>query len=283
MHIRRIQIHGFKSFPDKTTFSFEPGLSGVVGPNGCGKSNVVDAVKWCLGEQSVKSMRGSSMTDVIFSGSKGRSAAKFAEVAITFARGEKPFTGEYAYFEEIEIMRKLSREASSEYSINKVRVRLKDIQDVFLDTGLHNKLYSFIEQGQIGDIVNARPAQTRLLFEEAAGISRFKARKEKALDNLTKVSTNLREVDAVVSTLEKQLDSLNRQVKQAQRYRKLKFQKQNISISLFLSRYSTKQNTAADLAKKLARLEQEKEQAEKKSTSSRSFSSSGSKRSLLTV
>ncbi|MEC7987703.1 MAG: AAA family ATPase, partial [Myxococcota bacterium] len=264
MHIRRIQLYGFKSFPDKTTFSFEPGLSGVVGPNGCGKSNVVDAVKWCLGEQSAKSMRGASMTDVIFNGSKGRSPAKYAEVSITFARGEKPFAGEYSYFEEIEIMRRLSREGSSEYFINKIRVRLKDIQDIFLDTGLHNKLYSFIEQGQIGDIVNARPSQTRLLFEEAAGISRFKARKEKALENLAKVSSNLREVDAVVQTLEKQLESLNRQVKQAQKYRQLRFQRRNLSLSLLLGKYWTTKEDSLGFVETLEALRHKKEEAEKK-------------------
>ena len=159
MHIRKVRIHGFKSFSDKTVLTFERGLSGVVGPNGCGKSNVFDAVKWCLGEQSAKSLRGSSMSDVIFNGSKGHSPSSSAEVAITFARGEEAFPPPYHICEEIEISRTLHRSGGSEYCINKVRVRLKDIQDLFLDTGLHNRLYSFIEQGQNGVFVNALPVQ----------------------------------------------------------------------------------------------------------------------------
>ena len=147
MHIQKVRIHGFKSFCDKTVFSFGRGLSGVVGPNGCGKSNVFDAVKWCLGEQSAKSLRGSSMSDVIFNGSKNRSPSSTAEVGIVFSKGEQAFPPPYHICDEIEIARVLHRNGGSEYLINKVRVRLKDIQDLFLDTGLHNRLYSFIEQG----------------------------------------------------------------------------------------------------------------------------------------
>ena len=221
MHIKKVRIHGFKSFCDKTLLSFERDLSGVVGPNGCGKSNVFDAVKWCLGEQSAKSLRGSAMSDVIFNGSKNRPPSSSAEVAITFSKGAKAFPPPYHICDEIEIARILHRKGGSEYLINKVRVRLKDIQDLFLDTGLHNRLYSFIEQGQIGMIVNARPAQTRLLFEEAAGISRFKLRKEQSMDRLKKVSSQLSEIDIMLDVQKKQLDTLQKQVQQAAKYKRI--------------------------------------------------------------
>jgi chromosome segregation protein len=155
MHIRKLDLQGFKSFPDRTSFHFAPGVSGVVGPNGCGKSNVVDAVKWCLGEQSAKSLRGRSMEDVIFAGSQARTAVGVAEVTLTFSSGDEPFPGEYARCEELQITRRLFRDGASEYLINQGRVRLKDIQDVFRDTGAGNRLYSFIEQGRIGEIVKA--------------------------------------------------------------------------------------------------------------------------------
>ncbi|MAA78358.1 MAG: chromosome segregation protein SMC [Deltaproteobacteria bacterium] len=230
MHIQKVRIHGFKSFCDKTVFSFGRGLSGVVGPNGCGKSNVFDAVKWCLGEQSAKSLRGSSMSDVIFNGSKNRAPSSTAEVAIVFSKGEQSFPPPYHICDEIEIARVLHRTGGSEYLINKVRVRLKDIQDLFLDTGLHNRLYSFIEQGQIGMIVNARPAQTRLLFEEAAGISRFKLRKEQSVEKLKKVTLQLSEIDLMLGVQEKQLETLQRQVAQAEQYTRLKREEKELRI-----------------------------------------------------
>ena len=183
MNIRRLFIHGFKSFPEKTTFVFDGGISGIVGPNGCGKSNVVDAIKWCLGEQSAKSLRGGSMEDVIFSGSQSRVPMRTAEVALTFSRGENPFPGSYRHYDELQIGRRLHRNGASEYFINQVRVRLRDIQELFLDTGLNSRLYSFIEQGQIGTIVNAKPVQTRALLEKLPGFLVLRRRKNKLWQN----------------------------------------------------------------------------------------------------
>ena len=168
MHIRKLELLGFKSFPDKTTFHFDAGVSGVVGPNGCGKSNVVDGVMWCLGEQSPRALRGRSMEDVIFAGSADRPPMGVAEVSITFEAGESPFPGDWARHSEIEISRRLYRDGHSEYYLNQQRVRLRDIHDLFLDTGVSNRMYSVIEQGRIGEIVNARPEQRRTLIEEAA-------------------------------------------------------------------------------------------------------------------
>ena len=180
MRIRKLELQGFKSFVDRQTFHFGSGIAGVVGPNGCGKSNVVDAVKWVIGEQSAKSLRGGAMQDVIFSGSAVRKRVGLAEVVVTFSSEGEPFPGDYARFEELQIGRRLYRDGTSEYLLAGVRVRRKDVVDLLMDTGVGNKLYSFIEQGQIGEIVQAKPEKRRGLLEEAAGISRFKAQKAEA-------------------------------------------------------------------------------------------------------
>jgi chromosome segregation protein len=238
MHIRKLELQGFKSFPDRTAFHFAPGVSGVVGPNGCGKSNVVDAVKWCLGEQSAKSLRGRSMEDIIFAGSQTRNALGIAEVSLTFTAGEEPFAGEFARCEEIQITRRLFRDGHSEYLINQTRCRLKDIQDIFRDTGASNRMYSFIEQGRIGEIVKAKPEQRRTLIEEAAGISRFKAKKREAELRLEGTNRNLERATDLVEDLTGRLRSLKRQVTKATRYRSLRTEVRQGEIYLGLSRYA---------------------------------------------
>ena len=238
MHIRKLELQGFKSFPDRTAFHFAPGVSGVVGPNGCGKSNVVDAVKWCLGEQSAKSLRGRSMEDIIFAGSQTRNALGIAEVSLTFTAGEEPFAGEFARCEEIQITRRLFRDGHSEYLINQARCRLKDIQDIFRDTGASNRMYSFIEQGRIGEIVKAKPEQRRTLIEEAAGISRYKAKKREAEQRLEGTNRNLERATDLVEDLTGRLRSLKRQVAKATRYRGYRTEVRQGEIYLGLSRYS---------------------------------------------
>jgi chromosome segregation protein len=238
MHIRKLELQGFKSFPNRTSFHFGRGVSGVVGPNGCGKSNVVDAVKWCLGEQSAKSLRGRSMDDIIFAGSDSRNAMGLAEVSITFEAGDEPFVGEFARCEEIEITRRLFRDGNSEYLINHHRCRLKDIQDIFRDTGASNRLYSFIEQGRIGEIVQAKPEQRRSLIEEAAGIARFKAKKREAELRLEGTSRNLERASDLVDDLSSRLRSLKRQVTKATRYRQLRTEVRQGEIFLGMARFS---------------------------------------------
>ncbi|NOY26700.1 MAG: AAA family ATPase, partial [Oligoflexia bacterium] len=238
MHIRKLEIHGFKSFPDRQVFHFGPGISGVVGPNGCGKSNVVDAVKWCLGEQSAKSLRGSSMSDIIFAGTQERPSTGLAEVSLTFAAGDEPFPGEYARHAEIEISRRLYRDGKGEYRINGARSRLRDIQDLFLDTGANNRLYSFIEQGRIGQIISARPEQRRALIEEAAGISRFKARKDEAEQKLVGTLENVGRAVRTLDDLGARLRSLERQVRKAVRYRRLKSAIRQAEVFLGLARFA---------------------------------------------
>lgn len=238
MRIRKLEIQGFKSFAERTAFHFGAGISGVVGSNGCGKSNVVDAVKWCLGEQSAKSLRGSQMGDVIFNGTQQRSAASLAEVSLTFVAEGIPFPGEFARYEEVQVTRRLFRNGNSEYLINQQRARLRDIQDIFLDTGVNNRMYSFIEQGRIGQIVNARPENRRALFEEAAGISRYKARRDDALVKLRETEANLERASDLVDDLQRRMRSLARQVERAGRYRRLQSRIRQGEIYLGLARFA---------------------------------------------
>ena len=184
MRIARLELHGFKSFADRTVFHFGAGISCVVGPNGCGKSNVVDALKWVIGEMSARSLRGEDMLDVIFAGSAERKPVGYAEVALTFAATEEPFPGELARFSEVQIARRLYRDGNSEYLLNQTRCRRKDIVDLIMDSGVGNHLYSFIEQGRIDKIVSASPEERRGLVDEAAGITRYKLRRQEAQQKL---------------------------------------------------------------------------------------------------
>lgn len=221
MHIRKLELQGFKSFADRAVFHFGPGIAGVVGPNGCGKSNIVDAVKWCIGEQSAKSLRGDSMADVIFGGSSTRHAVNLAEVSLTFVAGEEPFPGIWARYAEVDVARRLYRDGHSEYLINTERVRLRDVQDLFMDTGVGNQLYSFIEQGRIGQIVQARPEQRRTLIEEAAGISRYKIRRQETLEKLEGTRVSLDRIADLADEMARQLRAAERSVIKAGRWRAL--------------------------------------------------------------
>lgn len=238
MRIRKLELQGFKSFVDRQTFHFGSGIAGVVGPNGCGKSNVVDAVKWVIGETSAKSLRGASMSDVIFNGSAVRKKVGMAEVVVTFEAGGQPFPGDYARYEEVQIGRRLFRDGTSEYLLNGVRVRRRDVVDLLMDTGVSNKLYSFIEQGQIGQIVSAKPEQRRGLFEEAAGISRFKARKTEAESKLAETELNLDRATDVAEEMGRRLRTLERQVEKAARYRRLHARVRQGELYLGLVQYN---------------------------------------------
>ncbi len=238
MLIRKLEIHGFKSFPDRVVFHFSEGISGVVGPNGCGKSNVLDAMKWCIGEQSARELRGASMEDVVFNGSEARSPMNIAEVSMTFAAGDRPFSGEWARFDEVRITRRLTRERGSEYRINQQRVRLKDVGELFLDTGVGSRFYSFIEQGRIGSVIAASPQERRGLVEEAAGTSRFKARRAETIRRLDSTLDNLQRSAHVVEELELRLQQVGQQVDRAARFRRLRAIARQASLLLALGRYS---------------------------------------------
>jgi chromosome segregation protein len=219
MKIKRLELSGFKSFVDRTVVNFDHEIMGIVGPNGCGKSNIVDAIRWCMGEQSAKHLRGRSMEDVIFNGSESRAAADFAEVTLTFDNndpGDLPI--EYKDYAEIAVTRRLHRNGDSEYLINKTGVRLKDVTDLFLGTGVGSKAYSIVEQGKIGLIVSAKPEDRRLLIEEAAGITKFKSRKKQAERKMELTQQNLLRVGDIVAEIERNLGSLKRQAAKAERY-----------------------------------------------------------------
>lgn len=219
MKIKRLELSGFKSFVDRTVVNFDHEIMGIVGPNGCGKSNIVDAIRWCMGEQSAKHLRGKSMEDVIFNGSESRAPADYAEVTLTFENDDPVDVPlEYKDYAEIAVTRRLHRSGDSEYLINKTPVRLKDITDLFLGTGVGTKAYSIVEQGKIGLIVSAKPEDRRLLIEEAAGITKFKSRKKQAERKMELTQQNLLRVGDIIGELERSLGSLKRQAAKAERF-----------------------------------------------------------------
>src|SRR6516225_3653237 len=223
MRIRRLDITGFKSFLDRAVFSFDAGITGVVGPNGCGKSNVVDAIHWVMGEQSAKHLRGRGMEDVIFAGSETEPPLSMAEVSLTFAvEAGDQLAPQYAGFGEVTVTRRLFRSGESEYLINRTHCRLLDVVELFLGTGVGTRAYSIIEQGRVGLIVSAKPEDRRSIVEEAAGVTKYKSRRKAAERKLEATEGNLLRVADLVSELEKRLDSLGRQARKAEKYRSLK-------------------------------------------------------------
>jgi chromosome segregation protein len=231
MRIKRLDICGFKSFMDRSVFSFDDGVTAVVGPNGCGKSNVVDAIRWVMGEQSAKNLRGRGMEDVIFNGSESRSPLNMAEVSLTFrVEDTDTLAPQYAGFPEVTVTRRLFRNGDSEYLINKTTCRLLDITELFLGTGVGTRAYSIIEQGRVGLIVSAKAEDRRALIEEAAGISKYKSRRKAAERKMEATGQNLLRVTDIVNELEKRLESLNRQAKKAEKYRRLKSEMREIEL-----------------------------------------------------
>jgi len=217
VRLKRLVARGFKSFADKTEFEFDSGLTGIIGPNGCGKSNVVDAIKWVLGDQRAKSLRGSAMTDVIFKGAEGREAMGMAEVTITFEDPEGRFDGQT----EIDISRRLTLDKESSYLVNGSEVRLKDVRDVLLDTGLGTGGYSVMEQGRIDAVLSANPEARRAIFEEAAGVARFKLQKKETLRKLERTDQNLARVTDLLEERGRRIRSLRIQAGKARRYKEL--------------------------------------------------------------
>jgi chromosome segregation protein len=236
MHLTKISLFGFKSFAEKVDLSFEPGITAIVGPNGCGKSNISDAVRWALGEQSAKLLRGDRMDDFIFAGNVRRKPLGLAEVSLTLTRNGSELPTEY---EEVNVCRRLYRSGESEYLLNKVPCRLRDIQDLFIDTGLAGEPYALIEQGSIGSVVNARPADRRVLIEEAAGIMKYKTKKRGALSKLEATEQNLLRIRDVVAEVERQRNSLKRQANKAERYRELDRRATELKLYLRFREHAT--------------------------------------------
>ncbi len=219
MKIRKMEVLGFKSFSEKTQIEFPRGVTAVVGPNGCGKSNVVDAIRWALGEQSPKQLRGKAMEDVIFNGTESKKPMGMAEVTLVFSNENGRPLADYLDYTEIAVSRRLFRSGESEYLINKVPCRLKDITDLFLGTGVGHRAYSIVEQGKMEFVLNAKPEERRILIEEAAGITKYKDRKAAALRKMEATQQNLLRLSDVIGEIKRQMNSLNRQAKKAERYK----------------------------------------------------------------
>ncbi len=209
MYLKKIVASGFKSFADKINIELDNGITGIVGPNGSGKSNVVDAIRWVLGEQSVKSLRGEgNMTDVIFSGSKSRKAQNVASVTLIFDNSDKYLPLDYT---EVSIKRRVYRDGTNEYFINDEKCRLKDITDLLLDTGIAKESFNIISQGKVEEIILNKPSDRRVIFEEAAGVLKYKRRKEETIRKLDRTHDNMNRVNDIISELETQVNPLKEQ------------------------------------------------------------------------
>ena len=235
MHLKELRINGFKSFADTTKLDLRPGVTAIVGPNGCGKSNIADAIRWVLGETSAKSLRAGGMQDVIFQGSDARKPLNLCEVSLIFTDCEEQLGTAFA---EVEVSRRVVRDGGGQYFINGKQCRLKDIQRLFLDTGIGQVSYSFMLQGQIDQILSSNPAERRTIFEEAAGISRYKAQRREALNKLNSVDTNLARVTDVMEEVARQIGSLKRQAAKALRYKRIKHRLTHLELAHSAHRFS---------------------------------------------
>lgn len=237
MKIKNLEVLGFKSFVDRAVISFREGVTVIVGPNGCGKSNVVDAIRWCLGEQSARKLRGDGMEDVLFNGSEVRKPLGMAEVSLVFSDGDGDFPAEYSDCSEIMVTRRAFRSGESEFFINKTPCRLKDITDLFLDTGVGKRAYSIVEQGRIEEIVNCKPEDRRVLIEEAAGIMKYKQRKKEAIRKMEATSENLLRVNDLLGEQRRQVNSLKRQARKTKHYQAYREEIKDIELSIAAEKY----------------------------------------------
>lgn len=237
MRLKSIKLAGFKSFVDPTTVSFPSNMAAVVGPNGCGKSNIIDAVRWVMGESSAKNLRGESMTDVIFNGSNTRKPVTQASIELIFDNSDGTLTGEYAAFAEISIRRRVTRDAQNTYFLNGVKCRRRDITDIFLGTGLGPRSYSIIEQGMISKLIEAKPEDLRTFIEEAAGISKYKERRRETENRIRRTHENLARLTDLREELERQLERLHRQAQSAEKYQEFKAEERQLKAQLSALRW----------------------------------------------
>src|SRR5210317_1365283 len=232
MRLKSIKLAGFKSFVDPTAVHFPSNMCAVVGPNGCGKSNIIDAVRWVMGESSAKNLRGESMADVIFNGSGNRQPVGQASIELVFDNADGGIGGEYASYAEIAIRRLVTREAQSEYFLNGTRCRRRDITDIFLGTGLGPRSYAIIEQGMISRLIESKPEELRVFIEEAAGISKYKERRRETENRMRRTLENLERLTDLRDELERQLQHLQRQAAAAEKYREYKEEERTLKAQL---------------------------------------------------
>src|SRR5438445_1722180 len=249
MYLKNLTVLGFKSFADKTALNFEPGVTAIVGPNGCGKSNVSDAIRWVLGEQSAKALRGGEMADVIFNGTDGRKPVGMAEVSLTIGGVDEAHlhaAGVEMAYNEVTITRRVFRDGGSEYFVNKTPCRLKDIQQLFMGTGVGRTSYSIMAQGNITQILSSKPEDRRMIFEEAAGITKFKTQKKEALRKLEYTEQNLLRVSDLVREVKRQIGSLQRQAGKARRYKQIAHELQHLDTQLARHQFDVLQSEIAE-------------------------------------
>ncbi|MDC0903184.1 chromosome segregation SMC family protein [Pelagibacteraceae bacterium] len=257
MKFKKLEINGFKSFSDKTTFLIEDGLTGIVGPNGCGKSNIVESLRWCMGENSAKSMRGSGMEDVIFSGTSNRPSKNISEVALLLDNKAKDGPSQYNELDELVIKRKIEKDKGSKYYINDKEVRARDVQTFFADlsTGAHSP--SLISQGKIGQLVTSKPIERRSILEEAAGISGIHARRQEAETRLNAAENNLKRADELKKQQQKQLDNLKKQAEEATRYKEISKEVKKIEAGLYYLKIKEIEKDKKQILEKLSELDDE--------------------------
>ncbi len=266
MRIKSLEITGFKSFVDPVKLSFEPGITALVGPNGCGKSNVIDAVRWIMGEHNARHLRGSKMEDLIFNGSQTRKANGMAEVSLTLSNinnndngngngnGHKTGTSESSSLSnQLMVTRKLFRSGESEYFINKVACRLKDIVELFLDSGVGTKSYSIMEQGKVDYILSLKPDERRILIEEAAGISKYRSRKKEAVNKMNSTKNNLHRLNDLLNEIKIQMHTLGLQVKRLKRHRTITEEIRNIDLLLTSVRLKDYNKSTLELKEQLTK------------------------------
>ena len=261
MRLKQIKLAGFKSFVDATTVTLPGNRCAVVGPNGCGKSNIIDAVRWVMGESSAKQLRGENLTDVIFNGSNSRKPNNAASIELIFDNSDGRIGGEYAAYADIAIRREVSRDGQSNYLLNGSRCRRRDIQDIFLGTGFGPRSYSIIEQGMISQLVEAKPDELRVYLEEAAGISKYKERRRETHNRIKHTRENLERINDIREELGRQLDRLQRQAQAAERYRTLKTEESLLNAQLYVLRYQALKEGLGQREQKIASLELDLEKA----------------------
>ena len=237
MNLKSLEISGFKSFRDRVILDFSNGVTGIVGPNGCGKSNIVDAIRWVMGEQRVKALRGKKMDDVVFNGSQDSAPVSMAEVTMNLFANGTSFPGAYAELSEVSISRKVILDGDSEYYINKVPCRLLDVKEFFMGTGVGARTYSLVEQGHVTNLVEAKPEDRRLFIEDAAGVSKYKSRKEAAVRKMEATKQNMVRLNDIIKEVRTQLNTISRQAKRAEQYKNIKQEMKEAELSVALQSY----------------------------------------------